>query len=49
VQEAVEEVASRSELGLGAILGELVLGIAVGVVIPYVALRLERTRFFGSS
>ena len=39
-------VASRSELGLGAILGELVLGIAVGVVIPYVALRLERTRFF---
>ena len=39
-------VASRSELGLGAILGELVLGIAVGVVIPYAALRLERTRFF---
>ncbi len=38
--------ASRSEVGWGTILGELALGVAIGVVVPYAALRLERTRFF---
>lgn len=39
-------VASRSEVGWGTILGELALGVAIGVVVPYVTLRLERTRLF---
>ena len=36
----------RSEVGWGTILGEFALGAAIGVVVPYAALRLERTRFF---
>jgi NhaP-type Na+/H+ or K+/H+ antiporter len=39
-------VVGRSEVETWVIAGELALGIAIGVVIPWVALRLERTRFF---
>ncbi len=43
-------VASRSEVGVWVILGELALEVAIGVVVvPYVALKLERTRFFDLS
>lgn len=31
------------------LVGEVVAGIALGVVVPYVAIRLERTRFFSAS
>ena len=33
----------------GKILGELALGIAIGVVVPWIALRLERSRLFSLS
>ena len=37
------------DLQLGALAGELVLGLAIGVVVPWVAIRLEATRFFSAS
>ena len=36
----------RTDLETGALLGELALGIALGVIVPFFALRLERTRLF---
>ncbi len=39
-------VAGNSEVEYGAILGELALGVVIGVVVPWIALRLEHTRFF---
>jgi NhaP-type Na+/H+ or K+/H+ antiporter len=43
------EVATREELDVGRLAGELLLGVVVGVVVPYVALRAERSRIFASS
>ncbi|HEY5149992.1 MAG TPA: cation:proton antiporter [Mycobacterium sp.] len=37
------------DLQLGALAGELVLGLAIGVAVPWVAIRLEATRFFSAS
>jgi NhaP-type Na+/H+ or K+/H+ antiporter len=39
-------VASREEVEAVTIAEELVLGIAIGVIVPWIALRLERTRLF---
>lgn len=39
-------VAGNSEVEYGAILGELALGVVIGVVVPWIALHLEHTRFF---
>lgn len=39
-------VVGQRETEYALILGELALGIAIGVVVPYLMLRLERTRFF---
>ena len=36
----------RGEIEAGTLAGELALGVALGVVVPFVALRLERTRLF---
>ena len=36
------------DLHLGELLLEVVLGIAIGVIVPYLALRLERTRIFSA-
>ncbi len=43
------EVASGEELHLGQLAVELLLGVVIGVVVPYVAVRLERSRVFASS
>lgn len=43
---AMLAVVAREPFGLGAILVEVLVGVAIGVVIPLVAIRLERTRFF---
>lgn len=43
------EVASKEEPDLGRLAFEILLGVVVGVVVPYVALRMERTRIFESS
>ena len=37
------------DLQLGALAGELVLGLAIGVVVPWVAIRWEATRFSSAS
>ena len=37
------------DLQLGTLAGELVLGLAIGVGVPWVAIRLEATRFFSAS
>jgi NhaP-type Na+/H+ or K+/H+ antiporter len=42
-------VAREDDLHLAAIGGELLLGIAIGIVIPWAAIRLERTRWFAMS
>lgn len=39
----------RTGLDFGVLLGELALGIAIGFVVPFFALRLERTRLFDLS
>jgi NhaP-type Na+/H+ or K+/H+ antiporter len=41
--------AGSSDLHLGDLALEVLLGIAIGVVVPWVALMLERTRFFAVS
>jgi NhaP-type Na+/H+ or K+/H+ antiporter len=41
--------ANEDDLHLAAIGGELLLGISIGVVVPWVAIRLERTRWFAVS
>ncbi|GAA1803900.1 cation:proton antiporter [Luedemannella flava] len=38
-----------SDLHLGELAAELALGIAIGVVVPWVAIRLENTRLFAAS
>lgn len=43
------EVASDQPLDVAALAVEIVLGIAIGVVVPLVAIRLERSRVFASS
>lgn len=42
-------VASRSEVTPLTLLGELALGVAFGVGIPWIALRLESSRFFAAA
>lgn len=37
------------DLHLGALFGELAIGLLIGIVVPYVAIRLEATRFFSAS
>ena len=39
-------VASREEIEAVTIAEELVLGMVIGVIVPWVTLRLERTRLF---
>jgi NhaP-type Na+/H+ or K+/H+ antiporter len=41
--------AGTEDLHLGSLALELVLGIAIGVVVPWVALILEKSRFFAAS
>ena len=40
--------AGRGQFHPGTLLGELSLGVALGVVVPWAAILLERTRFFSS-
>lgn len=42
-------VAGRSEVGTATLLQELALGVALGVAIPWGALRLERSRLFAAA
>jgi NhaP-type Na+/H+ or K+/H+ antiporter len=42
-------VLGRQETYLGGLLGEAVLGIALGVAAPWIVVRLERTRVFGAA
>jgi NhaP-type Na+/H+ or K+/H+ antiporter len=42
-------VASSSKVEPATLLGELALGVALGVGIPWIALRLENTRFFAAA
>jgi sodium/hydrogen antiporter len=42
-------VAGRSEVGTATLLEELALGVALGVAIPWGALRLERSRLFAAA
>ena len=41
--------AGSDDLHLGELATELVVGVAIGVVVPWLALRLERLRFFSAS
>lgn len=41
--------AGASEVGGLELLGEVVAGVALGVGIPYIAIRLERSRFFSAA
>ncbi|MGH8876997.1 MAG: cation:proton antiporter [Stackebrandtia sp.] len=41
--------AGSEDLGLGALGLELLLGLVIGVAVPWLALRLERLRFFAAS
>jgi NhaP-type Na+/H+ or K+/H+ antiporter len=43
------EVVGDEPLTFGVIAGELALGIAIGVAVPWLAIRLEESRFFSSS
>ncbi len=43
------EIASKEEPQVGTVLFELLLGIVIGVVVPWAVLRLERSRVFASS
>jgi NhaP-type Na+/H+ or K+/H+ antiporter len=40
---------ARTEASPGGLAGQLALGVAVGVAVPWVAIRLERTRLFGAA
>ncbi|HWG99156.1 MAG TPA: cation:proton antiporter [Pilimelia sp.] len=42
-------VAGSGDLHLGALGLELAIGVAIGVAVPWLAIRLERTRFFAVS
>jgi sodium/hydrogen antiporter len=41
--------AGQDEFHLGLLMSELALGLVIGVVVPYAAIRLERTRLFRAS
>ncbi len=43
------EVASREEPDVAGLLLELLVGVIIGVVVPWIVLRLERSRVFASS
>jgi NhaP-type Na+/H+ and K+/H+ antiporter len=42
-------VISAQEVKVGTLLGELALGVVLGVVVPWVAIQLERSRFFSAT
>jgi len=42
-------VVSKVKIGIMPLLGEIVLGVVLGVAIPYAAIRLEKSRFFSST
>ena len=42
-------VLGRRDSHLGGLLGEAVLGVVLGIVVPWVVVRLERTRLFGAA
>ncbi|GAA5480840.1 cation:proton antiporter [Haloferula sargassicola] len=42
-------IAGKAELELATMLTELGVGVAIGVVVPWIAIRLESTRVFASS
>jgi len=42
-------VVSREPMQIGTILGELVAGVALGIAIPWLVIRLEGTRYFAAS
>lgn len=42
-------IAGGTHTGPGALLGELALGVAIGVAVPWAAIRLERTRLFAAA
>ncbi|MGH3504990.1 MAG: cation:proton antiporter [Nocardioidaceae bacterium] len=39
----------HGDLGLGKIAAELAIGLLIGIAVPYLAIRLENTRFFSAS
>ncbi len=43
------EIASKEEPQIGTVLFELLLGVVIGIVVPWAVLRLERSRVFASS
>jgi NhaP-type Na+/H+ or K+/H+ antiporter len=43
------EVVSQEEPRIGVVLAELLLGLIIGIVVPWLVLRLERSRVFASS
>lgn len=43
------DVVSRSAVEVWPLLGEIVLGVALGVVVPWIAIQLQRSRFFAAS
>ncbi len=43
------EIASRSDLHFAELGAELVLGVVIGVAVPWVAIRLERSRWFSAA
>ena len=45
---AMLAVASSRGFSLGAVLSEVTLGVAIGIVVPWLAIRLEQSRFFSA-
>ncbi len=41
-------VAGEGDFHLASVAGEVILGVALGVLVPWAAIRLERTRFFSA-
>ena len=41
-------IAGEGEFHLGAVVGEVTFGVVLGVLVPWAAIRLERTRFFSA-
>jgi len=42
-------ISSREETDIGHLLLDVAMGVAIGVVVPWVAIRLEKSRFFGAA
>ncbi len=42
-------IVGRDDPHLPSVLGEVALGVVVGIAVPWIALRLERSRFFGAA